>query len=401
MHPARGIAVPGLLLALAVVLLLGQTPAWGGALGRIQAIGTRDISAGADPDGFQIPSNCAAKTQLDHTWAEATVEVVQPRFEYQPSGGARARSSLTVHPMPYLQYAEPLGDWGAFGIDLKVPFGLGSEFKNNPQQLGYDTATLLALTRLSPSLALRLSEQWSVGVALNAGLAQFRYKAPLALGSVCVPVYTDNQADGFGFGGAAGILWKPDALWTLGVNWTSALKARFDGESKILQGPVQIRDDFGMSFVFPSRFDFGVTRRLSDRLVLGADYHFWNYSKTPNELTLQFKKLSMSKSELLAWKDGYGARLGVAWKASDAWTLRAAVGYLSQSIPDKTMTTLTPDTPGVGMGVGVSRKIGDSLTIDASLTRGGGSNRVDRGILGRVKYTAEVYTFALSGNFSF
>jgi len=196
-------------------------------------------------------------------------------------------------------------------------------------------------------------------------------------------------------------MWKPDPLWTLGINWTSPLKARLDGASKIFRGPLQIRDEFGTSFVFPSRLDFGVTRKVSDRLVLALDYHFWNYSKTPNEMTLTFDKLPIRKSELLAWKDGYGARAGVAWKAADTWTLRASAGYLSQSIPDRTMSTLMPDTPGMGVGIGVSKKICDFLTVDASLTRGGGSNRVHHGIWGRATYTAEVYTFALSGNFDF
>ena len=400
MKQTGGVIGFSLLLA-AIPVLLWQAAAWGGALGRIQAIGTRDISAGADPEGFQIQSNCAAKTQLDHTWAEATFEVVQPRFAHEPRVGHHTHSTLTVYPMPYLQYAAPLGDWGAFGVDLKVPFGLGTDFEDNPQQLGYDTATLIALTRLSPSLAVRLSDQWSVGVALNAGMAQFRYEAPLALGGICLPVYTDNDALGFGLGGSVGVMWKPDALWTFGANWTSALKAHFDGESEIFRGPLQLRDDFDTSFVFPSRFDFGVTRRITERLVLGADYHFWNYSKTPNEMTLDFERLPVRKSQLLAWKDGFGGRLGVAWQADDRWTLRAGAGYLSQSIPDKTMSTLTPDTPGFGLGVGVSRKISDFLTVDASITRGGGTNRVDHGIWGRATYSAEVFTFALSGNFSF
>jgi long-chain fatty acid transport protein len=388
-------------MALTLTAVLAASPAWGGALGRIQAIGTRDISAGADPDGFQIQSNCAARTQLEHTWAEATFEMVKPQFTYTSRCGAETHSSMTVYPMPYLNYGEPLGDWGAFGVDLKVPFGLGTDFENNPQQLGYDTATLIALTRLSPTLALRLSDQWSVGFALNAGMAQFQYKAPLALGGMCMPVYTDNEAHGFGVGGGLGVMWKPGGDWTLGANWTSALKAHLEGDSKIMRGALQIRDDFDTSFVFPSRFDFGVTKQVNRHLVLGADYHFWNYSKTPNDIVLQFENLHISKSQLLAWKDGWGGRVGAAWKVNSSWTLRAGLGYLSQSIPDKTMSTLTPDSPGFGMGAGVSRRFTDFLTVDASITRGGGSNRVDHGIWGRAKYSAEVTTVALSGNFDF
>ncbi len=395
----------GIRLSIAVALALAAgfaaSSARGGALGRIQAIGTRDISAGADPDGFQMQSNCAAKVQLTHTRAEATFEMVNPRFTHTSRSGDETHSSMIVYPMPYLNYGEPLGDWGAVGVDLKVPFGLGTDFENNPQQLGYDTATLIALTRLSPSLALRLSDQWSVGFALNAGMAQFQYKAPLAVGGVCLPVYTDNEALGFGVGGSLGVMWKPGNDWTLGANWTSALKAHLEGDSKIMRGPLQIRDDFDTSFVFPSRFDFGATKQVNAHLVLGTDYHFWNYSKTPNDIVLQFENLHISKSQLLAWKDGWGCRIGAAWKVNSGWTLRAGLGYLSQSIPDKTMSTLTPDSPGFGVGAGVSHKFTDFLAVDASITRGGGSNRVDHGMWGPGKYSAEVTTVALSVNFGF
>ena len=401
MRVGGGVIRLGIGLCLALSAALAAAPAWGGALGRIQAIGTRDISAGADPEGFQVQSNCAAKTQLTQPWSEATVEIVQPRFSCQPAGGSKTHSSPAVYPMPYLQYAEPLGNWAAVGVDLKVPFGLGTHFSNNPQQLGYDTSTLIALTRVSPSLALRLSDRWSIGFALNAGMAQFLYKAPLALKGICLPVYTDNQADGFGVGGSLGMMWKAGGDWTLGANWTSPLKAHLNGDSKILRGPLQIQDDFRSSFVFPSRLDLGVTKQINAHLVLGVDYHFWNYSKTPNDMTLRFQNLHLSKSELLAWKDGYGGRIGAAWKVNPAWTLRAGLGFLSQSIPDKTMSTLTPDSPGLGVGLGVSHKVTDFLTLDASVTHGGGSNRVHRGIWGRATYAADVTTVALSGNFTF
>jgi long-subunit fatty acid transport protein len=401
MRDKRKITRCGICSALAAILLIAGTPAWGGALGRIQAIGARDISAGADPGGFQIPSNYAAKLQLTRPWAEAAFEAVCPTFTYESTMGRKSRSSPSVHPMPYLQYAEPLGDWGALGVDLKVPFGLGSQFADNPGQLGYDTATLLALVRLSPSLAVRLSDHWYASLALNIGMAEFAYRAPLSVGGACLPVYTDNEARGFGLGGGLGVMWKPDEAWTLGVNWTSALKAHMAGESRILRGPLQIRDDFTMPAVFPSRFDFGVTRRLTARLVLAFDYHFWNYSKTPNALTLDFDRLPLRKSEALAWKDGHGARIGAAWEVNDTWTLRASAGFLTQSIPDKTMSTLMPDTPGRALGLGVSCRLAECFTLDAGATRGGGSHRVRRGILGSEKYTAEVTTFVLGGIFTF
>lgn len=379
------------------VLLFASYEAWAGALTRCEGMGTRDSGMGGDIDGIQLPDNYAAKTQLKNTWTDVTLEVLVPNFKYKPQVGKKVKSADEAYLLPYLHFGQPIGDWGAFGVDLKVPYGLGVNFKNNPQQLGFDTETLIALTRVSPSLALKLSDQWSIGGAVNFGIAQFTYNAPLDIRRQPLPIYTENEAHGLGIGCGVGVVWQPDEAWTFGLNYISRLNANLDGKSHISVGLFGIRDKFDSSFAFPARLDFATTWRASERLVLVADTFFCNYSKTPNDMALNFRKLGFKKATELGWKDSIAVRFGACCKLATALTVRAGIGYLTQAIPDSTISTLTPDCSGFGVGLGLTCKINQTVSLDASVTHGGGGNEIRTGAV----YDMNITTVALAGQFTF
>ena len=386
---------------LAIVVLTVPSMAWGGALNRPAAVGTRDIGLGGDPDGIKLQDNLASKTQLTDTWVDATVELVRPHFTYTTARGKKVSSAATAAPMPYLQYGQPLNEWLAFGVGIQTNYGLGSKFNHNPQQLGYDTETMISMVSTVPTLAAKVNDHLSLGTGLVLGMAQFLFKAPFDINCHPLPVYTDNTACGLGLGLGLGATYDFDNGVILGLNWLSSVKAHLDGRSTIWLGPFGIRDDFDSAFTFPSRLDGAVAWKLSDRLQLTAGAFFVNYSETSNDMTLKFLRLGICKTNALDWKDNHGANIGASYKVTDRWTVRGGGGYMTQAIPDDTVSTLTMDTPGLDVTAGTSYKFTDTFTLDASVTYGWGGNDVDKGIWGKEKYTASITTFALAGNFSF
>ncbi len=375
--------------------------AWGGALNRPAAIGTRDIGLGGDPDGLKLQDNLAAKTQLTGVWANAGMEIVRPHFTYTTTYGKKISSATTFSPLPYLQYGQPINDWLAFGMAVQTTYGLGSKFNNNPQQLGYDTETMIATVSTVPSLAAKVTDHLSLGAGMILGVAQFIYKAPFDIKTRPLPIFTDNTAYGLGLGYGLGATYDFDNGVILGVNYMSAVKAHLDGRSTIWLGPFGVRDDFDSSFVFPARLDAAVAWKATDRLLLTANWYFVNYSETPNDMTLKFKDLGINKTNTLNWKDNYAVNMGASFKVTDRWTIRGGGGYMTQSIPEARVNTLTMDTPGWDVTAGTSYKFTEKFTLDASITHGWGKNDVDKGIWGEEKYTASINTFALAGNFTF
>ena len=388
-------------IVLAVTLLAVSSMAWGGALNRPAAVGTRDIGLGGDPDGLKLQDNLAARTQLTDTWIDATVEVVRPHFSYTTTSGKKINSATTASLLPYLQYGQPLNDWLAFGVGVQTTYGLGSKFNNNPQQLGYDTETMIATMSAVPSLAAKLTDHLSLGTGLILGVAQFLYKAPFDINRHPLPIYTDNTAYGLGLGVGLGATYDFDNGVILGMNYMSAVKAHLDGRSTIWLGPFGVRDDFDSAFTFPARLDAAVAWKATDRLLLAANWYFVNYSETPNSMTLKFKHLGISKTNEMNWRDNFSVNMGASFKVTDRWTIRGGGGYMTQSIPEDKVNTLTMDTPGWDVTLGASHKFTDMFTLDASVTYGWGKNDVDKGIWGEEKYTAAITTFAVAGNFNF
>lgn len=379
--------------------LLAAQVASAGALDRPAAVGTRDISLGCDPDDPLLPGNLASSIQLKDPLAVVGAELMVPRFTYTSPLGGRIHSNNLAHALPYLTYARPLGDWMAFKVNVSTPFGLGSSFEKNPQQLGYDTSTLISLTTLVPSLSFRLTDTLALGVGVSIGWGQFKYKAPFDVERVPLPLGTSSKAMGFGIGGGAGLLFHLDDRFAVGVNYMSPTYVPLIGRTHIAIGPWEIRDHFESSITFPDKLDVGIAWKptVSERWLLCADYNWYGYSKTPNDMTLTFRDLPLKKSNNLSWKDNFSAHFGTSYKVTKSLTVRGGFGYLSQSIPEKTLSTLTLDVPGWDVALGCTYRIGDRVALDASLTRGWGKSRVDGGIM-QGRYSADIYTFALVGN---
>jgi len=199
-----------------------------------------------------------------------------------------------------------------------------------------------------------------------------------------------------------GVLYHSDDEFALGINYTSSVYAPLEGGTDVRLGLFGLRDHFDSSFTFPGKLDLGVAWKptLNKNFLVCADFNFYGYSKTPNNMTLSFHDLPLKKSNVLGWKDNFSAHAGVSYRLTDRFTVRGGAGYLSQAIPEETVSTLTIDVPGWDVAMGCSYEISRSVTLDISVTRGWGECKVEQGLM-KGKYTADIYTFALAGNVSF
>lgn len=374
---------------------------YAGALNRPAAVGSKDMSLGGDPDGPFLPTNLGSRTQLKDPLATAGVEVMVPRFKYEHPIAGAVKSKNMAHLLPFVRYGQPINDWLAFGMDVNTPFGLGAAFEKNPQQLGFDTRSLIALTNVTPSLAFELTDWLSLGAGLSVGYAMFRYDAPLDYDDIPLPVGTKSSAEGFGLGGHFGLLAQPAERFYLGVNYATEVKADLEGETDIRVGLFKTSDDFDSSFTFPGKLDLSAAYRLTDRWLVTAEYCFYNYSKTPNDLELAFCNLPMVKVSHLHWRDNYAVRIGTSYKINDRFTIRGGTGYMSAAVPDGEVNTLTVDGSGMDAAAGVSYHFSETAALDLSATYGWADNHVGKGLLWKEDYEIDVVTFAATGTIRF
>jgi len=334
-----------------------------GGVNRVSGLGPRggamsgSYTAIAD-DASLFYYNVAGLAEIDGTLAEAHLDCVRPQFTVHRSGFRTKRSlDNAVYPLPLAAYVTTAGNIG-YGVGIYVPFGLGASFEDNPEQLGYDTKTLLSLTHISPGVGVRVSDRLSLGATLNVGYGQFRYLAPLSLGKIVVPVGTDNKADGLSLGGSVGLMWHPTDTLSFGCQYISGASVHAEGETTIMIGPFRVHDDMHTLLSFPRQISTGFAVQISPQWQVSSQFVHFGYSKTPNDMVLSFQKLGINKRQRMAWHDDIGCGIGASFSPSEKWTFRAGVGYQSAAVPESTLSTLTPDCNGWDVSLGIERRYG-------------------------------------------
>lgn len=385
-----------------LVPLFSTFEASAGALNRPAAVGSRDIGLGCDPSDTLLPGNLASEIQNKKTKIVFGTEIMAPKFYYSTPWRIHTASKNMAYALPYLSYAKPIDDWGALKINLTTPFGIGASFDQNPQLLGYDTSTLISQTTLVPSISFDLTKSVSLGFGANIGWAQFECTAPFDINEVPLPIGTSNKATGISLTGGVGLLFHQEDYFAVGINYMGLSHSPLKGNMDISLGPIKIQDNFETSITFPDKLDLALAWKpfKNGKWLVCSDYNWFGYSKTPNKMKLSLCNLPISKSKDLSWQDSFSTHIGSSYILSDCWTIRGGLGYMSQSIPSKTISTLTPDMPGWDIGFACTYKLKNNISLDVSITHSWGSTSVNKGII-QSEYSAQIDTFALIGSIDF
>jgi len=384
------------LVLLTICLTAITTSVFASGLNRIGGIGSR---AGAMSGAFIATAddstlfyyNPAGMSQFATTYADFGNDFIFTGFKYK---GNKANEKMYV--MPYGGIIHPLTEKINIGLGLTVPYGLGASFSKNSSIP--KSESLLSLTNITPAVSLRLTENLYLGIGLNIGLADFNYRSPFDIGGVFTPIDTKSSANGIGIGTTIGILYYPTQKLSLGLSYMSEMKVDLDGKTNISG----IRDNFKSSFTFPPRLGIGIAYAITDRLKLEADVNWHGYSKSVNNMTLKFKNLSFEKTNVLDWRDNCSFHLGAQYLIGYSWWLRAGVSHQTATIPDATISQLTPDTSGNCVSVGIEKQK-ENLYFSLSALYGYGSNRVSKkiGVPHHGKYEATMLTVSASVGWQF
>src|SRR3989344_8313283 len=152
-------------------------------------------------DGAAFYHNIAGLTQIEDGFIQLNTDLVLPRFEFDSQ-----KSELGIFPMPELAGAVRLSDKLVLGGAIYAPYGLGVKYTDGPFQ-----KSLLAVVNTTLSLSYQLTDTLSVGVGADIGYGQLVYESSLhQIGDIIIkPLFLETEADGFGFGFRAGVLWQP------------------------------------------------------------------------------------------------------------------------------------------------------------------------------------------------
>ncbi len=290
---------------------------------------------GATLDSGAVLSNPAGMTELGHrfdaslTWFKPSVEYTatsaDPTFPVA-NDGVKYTSDRGGSPIPNIGYVLPIGKDLAFGLGAFGVGGMGVDYK--PGLYGGPTLTSYLNFRVAPALAYRVNELFSVGLALNASVAQMEYD--VASGFLQVP---HDTATSFGYGATLGVKITPMKDLTFGLAYET--KSDFQDFEFTIPGhptpggPVPGGTD-KLAFDQPAVASAGVAFRAMPALLLAFDVQWINWSDVMGANKPKYTNDTQLTGALpfnMSWDDQIVYKFGVEFAATEAIKVRAGFDY--------------------------------------------------------------------------
>jgi len=330
------------------------------------------LAAATNPAGTALVGN---RVDVGLTWfvpnrgAEIQGNAFGPDASYDGNG----KKNFFI---PDIGYTKQLSSSTAVGVAVYGNGGLNTQYTNNPYQRFGATGTAgidLVQLFISPSIAYRVAEKHTLGVALNIAYQRFEATGlgPFTAYSVSPANFTDQGSDdSFGLGVRLGWIGELTPEFTVGATWASKTSMqKFEKYKGLFAG--------GGSFDIPSNYGIGAAYKLTPALTIAGDVKRIEYSSVDsvgNSLGNLFagNLFGSANGPGFGWRDVTVVKIGASYDASDRLTLRGGVSYGTQPIP-QSQTFLNILAPGViqtHLSLGATWKVGNSGELSLAYTHG-------------------------------
>lgn len=357
------------------------------------------------------------------------------------SGAQASGDHLVVGPQPDLFLSIPIQDTRLVaGFGVYVPYAAIVNFPDDGAQRFTIQDAIIATVYLTPSLAYRVSEKFSVGAGLSLvfGYAEltrvqdFAEVSQLGDGLAGPPVNQENdfgqdapvgvreldvlarQADfksmiatgvTFNVGGALDLGRTRLSLayqHSIALNFRGSFVLNMDDDfftqdlaSQGLEFPPIVKGDASLSFTLPNILHLGGAFDVTSKMTLtGAiSYYFWSQLEA-FEVVIQSEDLAQPDLGISSatsidlerdWKNTFALQGIFSYDTSDRLELWGLAGYQSNAVPDETLDASSPDGDRIELGAGLVYDLSDrldlmlDLKVQHVLTRVNQASNFDKG----------------------
>ncbi|MDX2265634.1 MAG: OmpP1/FadL family transporter [Hyphomicrobiales bacterium] len=271
-----------------------------------------------------------------------------------------------VLPASYANYQ--LNERLFLGLAINTPFGLGTK-PDNTDWAGSPIAITSEVfsINVNPTVAYKLTETLTVGVGAQLQYIDVRLTNGdnPAVGGV---QGRELEGDDFGFGGTAGVIWKPLPGTQIGLGYRSAIDVELEGDFKGFSNVVgPTNRSVTADFVLPELVSLGIQQRLSHQWTAYGTIEFTNWDRVG---TVPIKDNNGTNIDVLElnYEDGWFYSLGLEYKHNDKWTFRTGLAYEETPIQDEERNVFLPDANRIWLSFGATHKYSERITLDLAYT---------------------------------
>jgi long-chain fatty acid transport protein len=316
---------------------------------------------------------------------DLAVGMLGPDVKVSMGGGPKADSGGDAYFMPAVGWAKKSGQF-TYGLGVFAQGGMGTEwdsstFTGNYSPDGKPMRTELGVGRLIVPLAYEVNPDLVIGGSVDVVWAMMDLKMALPaaqlggmvtnIGALPPPVqgllgaasmgrleFSDGsdytgEAKATGLAAKLGFTYKINSTVTIGGTYHSKtnlgdMETEDNGASfatdisPAAPGKITIVD-----FQWPETYGLGIAVQATPSLLIAADVKHIAWKDVMKNFHMTFSSPALGPVPIdmvmpQNWDDQTVFQLGLAYKATDAWTLRVGASLSDNPIPDSTMNFLFP-----------------------------------------------------------
>ncbi|WP_124553342.1 OmpP1/FadL family transporter [Methylophilus methylotrophus] len=369
-------------LSLSLSIYQLNSHAAGFALSEQNASGLGNAYAGAAAvaeDASTIFFNPAGMTYLEGSQIVGALHLIRTTGDFdnrnsQPAGvqplGNEGGDFGSLAAIPNFYYKQDINDQLKVGLGIGTPFGLKTEYDKNWLGRFQALKSELKTVNINPSLAWRLSEQWSFGFGISAMWAQAELTSAVNLGATASTI--NNKGKDWGFGYNLGAIYQITPDTRLGLAYRSKVEQHLKGDARspftALNGVPgsTLNTDITADLTLPETLSLSSFSRLDDHWDLLADITWTRWS--------QFQTLSILRdngsntligSTQEHWNNTLRYSVGLNYRYSDNIKLRTGVAYDQEAIDNDRRTSRIPGNDRLWLSFGASWQYSPQTRLDA------------------------------------
>jgi long-chain fatty acid transport protein len=334
--------------------------------------------------------NSAAAAAAPGINVSSHTALVVPHTEIDATGGSLTNPLLgldddsgdigdpTFVPATYANYQ--VNERLFLGLGLNGQYG----FSTKPDNLDFagtpiaTTSEVFSLT-INPNIAYKLTPELTVGVGLQALYADIRLRSsnevglPDDRGGTIDTVGRETEADDWGFGGTAGVIWQPRPGTRIGIGYRSQVELTGEGDCNgfglsnlSANNVVGCGDgiDVEADLTLPDMVTASFSHQIGERWRVLGTVEWANWSTVPAEAKFTADDGTVVDVFPLDYDDGWFFSGGVEYAYTPDTILRAGLAYEESPIDDEIRSVSLPDNERVWLSAGFTTKLTESTKLD-------------------------------------
>ena len=369
------------------VLAVGGAFASGFALYEPTTVGTAMGGAllGRGLDGSANFINPATLTDVTNVTLTAGFVTEHPRARIRIDGHPSRPLDPGFFVLPHFQAVVPLPWDFTLGLGAAPEWGLGTHFTHNSEMTWSSRKTTIQGYALTPNLAYRATDRWSVGVGARWTYFDFEQESdpqvafvhpltgrPALGGQVHNHLKGDNGFSdaGWQIGTSYRLLdnFSVGAVYKSRINvkvkghtgahhYRTAVPSAVDGYLAALNGPADAKLELPQSVAFGCNWD------ITDTVHLGLAASWTEWSSIGE---LSFNLNGTPRPVKLGWEDSWRFAIAPSWDFAEDWTAMLSYVYDMNICPSDQCSTMLPPGDRQIITGGLAWRMTGNLELDLS-----------------------------------